>query len=199
MKTISGSVISCLLAASVYSTMVAAQESQTDISKPAPVTENGITYISGGVGDVEAKEMKRAAKDYDLMLTFATREHGAYLSDVKIDIEDAKGNSVLSTVSDGPIFLADMPPGRYHIKAETEGKVVGTDVQITGRKRVGTTLVWPEKMVTSSPPAPSPESTISSDTSRTPESAAPTNTAPAENTAPTNEAPPAAPENLQSK
>jgi hypothetical protein len=55
--------------------------------------------------------MKVAAQDYDLMLTFAT-DGGKYLADIHLQIEDMNGNTLLSTVSKGPLFLANLPVGR---------------------------------------------------------------------------------------
>jgi hypothetical protein len=167
MKVNRRSLIACLLTGLVYSAGVSAQDQQ-DLSSPATenggvypnaATENGITYMSGGIGEQEAKAMKQAAKDYDMVLTFATRERGAYVADVKVDIEDAKGNNVLSTVSEGPIFLADMPPGKYVVKAETEGKTVTKQVNVNGHKPVQNSVLWPQKLVQTKPLAPeaSPE------------------------------------------
>jgi len=120
---------------------------------PAPITENGVTYMSGGIGANEANEMKRAAKKYDLMLTFATKERGEYVADVKVDIQNAKGQNVLSTVSDGPILLADLPPGKYKIKAETEGKQIVKNVYVSGKAPVKMALLWPRSLVETPPPA----------------------------------------------
>jgi hypothetical protein len=45
-----------------------------------------------------------------------------YVSDVKIDIRDRQGTAVLSAASDGPFFLANLPPGRYTVTATRNGK-----------------------------------------------------------------------------
>lgn len=119
-------------------------------SGPTPVSENGVKYLSGGVGDNELKEINNAAKDYDLKLTFATAKHGAFLADVDVKIEDSKGNTVIDTTSDGPIFLADLPKGTYKIKAEAGDKKLEKRVTINGKQRVNTTFTWPEQVVQTS-------------------------------------------------
>ena len=43
------------------------------MSRLEPQTVNGVTYLCGGVGADEAKFMKRSAREYDMMLTFATK------------------------------------------------------------------------------------------------------------------------------
>ncbi|HVK53636.1 MAG TPA: hypothetical protein VM532_01265 [Burkholderiales bacterium] len=136
-----------------------AQKPAAEISAPTPATENGVTYMSGGIGESEAEFMKRAAKDYDVMLTFATKEQGAYIADVKVDIEDSKGNNVLSTVSEGPIFVADVPPGQYRVTAEAEGKAVTKNIHVSGKQGVKQSLLWSQKDVQTPAPAPSNETT----------------------------------------
>jgi hypothetical protein len=66
--------------------------------------------------------MRALRADYNLQLTFATRQTGAYRSDVQLDIADAKGASVLSVANTGPMFFAKLPPGTYRISAAAEGK-----------------------------------------------------------------------------
>jgi hypothetical protein len=64
--------------------------------------------------------MKVAAHDYALMLTSATNG-GKYLADIDLQIEDMKGNTLLNTVSKGPLFLANLPVGRYKVTASAQG------------------------------------------------------------------------------
>jgi hypothetical protein len=58
-------------------------------SAPAAQTQNGITFVTGGIGKPEAAAMKAAAGHYDLMITFADRS-GDYVADVDVKIQDAK-------------------------------------------------------------------------------------------------------------
>ena len=88
----------------------------------APTTENGITYVSGGIGEGQAQAMMGMRKDYNLQLTFAMKGTGEYLADVKVNIQDAKGKEILETVSSGPLFYAKLPQGRYKVTAEFNGK-----------------------------------------------------------------------------
>jgi hypothetical protein len=112
---------------------------------PRASTANGITYVCGGVGSDEAERMKRAARDYDLMLTFATKT-GSYVSDVQVDVADARGHSLLNTTCNGPIMLVDLPKaGRYHIRGESEGRAASGDVLLRpGTKGTALHLVLPD-------------------------------------------------------
>src|SRR5215212_7147392 len=76
-----------------------------------PKTENNISYISGGVGKDEQELADSIGRyGYNLQLVFAEQQTGAYLADVRVRIQDLKGGVVLDTVSDGPMFLAKLPP-----------------------------------------------------------------------------------------
>jgi hypothetical protein len=116
---------------------------------PATQTQNGITYVTGGFGDPEAASMKAAAKDYDLMLTFAERR-GDYLADVKVDIKDMKGGTILDIVS-GPILLVNLPSGRYTIQAEEYGKPMVKTVNVTSRHHEQFVYTWPNDIDKNAP------------------------------------------------
>jgi hypothetical protein len=78
---------------------------------------------------------------YNVQLVFA-EQTGAFLADVNLHITDAAGNTVLDTVSEGPMFLAKLPPGQYRVAAQANGAVRTATVDASrGAKR--TTLVWP--------------------------------------------------------
>lgn len=96
----------------------------------APTTENGITYVSGGIGEGQAQAMMGMRKDYNLQLTFAIKGTGEYLADVKVNIQDAKGKEILETVSAGPLFYAKLPHGRYKVTAEFNGKPLAKSTNI---------------------------------------------------------------------
>jgi hypothetical protein len=95
-----------------------------------PQQQNGITYINGGVGEEEQGAMKAQRADYNLLLTFATQQSGAYRSDVQLDIMDAKGTNLLSVANTGPMFFAKLPPGTYRISAAAEGKTFKRTVKV---------------------------------------------------------------------
>ncbi|WP_075794375.1 hypothetical protein [Massilia putida] len=97
---------------------------------PTPHQQNGIAYINGGIGEEEQGAMKAQRADYNLLLTFATQQSGAYRSDVQLDIMDAKGTNLLSLANTGPMFFAKLPPGTYRISAAAEGKTFKRTVKV---------------------------------------------------------------------
>jgi hypothetical protein len=106
-----------------------------------PKEQNGISYINGGVGQDEQNAMRALKADYNLQLTFATKQTGAYRSDVQLDIADTKGGSVLSVANAGPMFFAKLPAGTYRISAAAEGKTFKRTLKLgNGAKEM--TLHW---------------------------------------------------------
>lgn len=106
-----------------------------------PQQQNGVNYINGGVGQDEQNAMRALRADYNLLLTFATKQSGAFRSDVQLDIADAKGTSLLSVPNTGPMFYAKLAPGTYRISAAAEGKTFKRTVKI-GNAPKEMTLHW---------------------------------------------------------
>lgn len=110
---------------------------------PQPKTENGITYVSGGIGEDEAKAMREEAKHYPLSMVFSANKNNEYLADVRVTIKDAAGKEVLSAISDGPIMLLKLPAGRYTIEAEVEGETLRRTVHVRADGEQQIAFHWP--------------------------------------------------------
>jgi hypothetical protein len=108
-----------------------------------PRTENGVTFVSGGVGDEGVQQIRQIEKEYDLRLLFAVQGSGEYLSGVYVKILDKNGNALVDTKSDGPYFLAKLSPGKYDVIAESRGKSIEKRVEITHGHAVSQSLYWP--------------------------------------------------------
>ncbi len=100
------------------------------LAAPTQKQQNGITYVNGGVGEEEQAAMKAQRADYNLLLTFATKQSGAYRSDVQLDIMDAKGANLVTAANTGPMFFAKLPPGTYRVSAAAEGKTFKRTVKV---------------------------------------------------------------------
>lgn len=112
-----------------------------DEGMPEVKTANGVSYTSGGIGDVERDAMQQHAKDYNLRLTFAVNS-GQYLADVKVSILNAKGRSVMAAVSDGPWFYAKLAPGKYTVKAEVDGKTQTRSITVGKNRTAVAAMIW---------------------------------------------------------
>jgi hypothetical protein len=156
---ISNALLAALGLASSFASPLAVAQSAVDKSAfdsrppPAPMTVlephtvNGVTYMCGGVGANEVAMMKRSARDYDMMLTFATKR-GEYLADVNVGIKDAQGKSLLQARCDGPIMLVDFPQGgTYRVHAETGGYSLNKTARISEKQNRTASVVmhWPQQ------------------------------------------------------
>ena len=75
-----------------------------------PERQNGIQFLSGGIGVEERNAMQAESKVYNLKLSFSLKD-GAYIADVKVAIDSGK-KPLVRTNSDGPLFYAKLPPGK---------------------------------------------------------------------------------------
>lgn len=115
-----------------------------DSSAPTlqPVTEGGITYVSGGIGLEEIQALNEGTGDYNLKLVFAEKGSGAYIADVKLSIMNMKGQKILEAVSDGPWFFVKLAPGRYKISAEAEGQSQVQQARVGGGRQTQLHFYW---------------------------------------------------------
>lgn len=116
----------------------------TQSALPQPKTENGITYLSGGIGHEEALAMKAEAKRYPLSMVFSEGKRGEYLADIDVTIRNSLGKTVLTTVSDGPIMLLKLPAGEYKIAATRNGKTLRRSVIVGHTGDMALSFNWPQ-------------------------------------------------------
>jgi hypothetical protein len=119
-----------------FSLAAAAQAAIVESQHPG-----GVRSLQGGVGEAEQQQMKAAAADYSLGLTFAA-DSGAYLADVAVRVLDAKGRTVFDTTVRNPIVLVDLPAGRYSIEATYQGRTQRSSVTLAQGKSRAVTLRW---------------------------------------------------------
>lgn len=77
------------------------------------------SWISGGVGDDEIKEMRKAAAAYNVHLMFSNRQ-GHYLADIPFKVSKLDGRELYSGVSEGPLLYLKLPPGSYRIAVQLD-------------------------------------------------------------------------------
>jgi len=80
-------------------------------------SDQGIRYVSGGVGEDELAEINALSGQFNLRLLFAMQGSGDYLADVRVKVVDSRGAVVLNATSNGPLLLTQLPPGTYTVEA----------------------------------------------------------------------------------
>ena len=102
----------------------------------------GTAFMSGGVGQEERARMLKMAQGCDLKLEFADR-HGDYLSDVKVTVDDQHGKQILRTTTAGPWLYAELPQGKYDVKASFGDRTEEIkDLEISQGRPVSRLLHW---------------------------------------------------------
>lgn len=77
-------------------------------------TKSSVPVVSGGVGDEDMARMKSLQSKYNLKLLI-TEANGTFLSDTHVQIKDMKGRTLADASTDGPVFLAKLPVGKYKV------------------------------------------------------------------------------------
>lgn len=110
-----------------------------------PQTQGEVTFVSGGVGVDEQNAMQAMQADYNLSLLFSIKGTGAYVSDVKVRITDSSGNTLMESVSDGPMLFAKLKPGRYIVTVDRDGQVIRKTATVGGKQRTPLSFTWPQE------------------------------------------------------
>ncbi|NUT75059.1 carboxypeptidase regulatory-like domain-containing protein [Pseudomonas sp. C1C7] len=82
--------------------------------------QNGIAYLSGGIGEDESKAIQQTT-GYNLHMTFSTGPQNEYVPDVDVVVQKAPGQPVLTLNQAGPLVYAQLPPGKYTVVATRNG------------------------------------------------------------------------------
>ncbi|WP_053181146.1 hypothetical protein [Pseudomonas thivervalensis] len=87
-----------------------------------PMQQNGMTYLSGGIGEDEARAIEQA-QGYNLHMTFAIGPENKYVPDVEVTVQNASGQTLLTLSDAGPLVYVQLPPGKYNVVATRNGEV----------------------------------------------------------------------------
>jgi hypothetical protein len=105
-------------------------------------TQGDVVFVSGGIGSDEQNALQTVRADYNLSLLFSVRGTGEYLSDIKVSITDSRGNMILETISEGPMLLAQLKPGRYTVIADLEGQTAQRTAVVGNKRRTSISFIW---------------------------------------------------------
>ena len=112
---------------------------------PPVKASSGITYVSGGIGDDEEIHIRRAAKDFGLLLEFTEVErgklHGHWSSDVNVTVI-AGNKQLFAAQADGPLMTIGLKPGSYAIEAERAGVKLVKRVEVKAGAVTRERFIW---------------------------------------------------------
>ena len=135
MKTLLKIIISAQLI--LISSWVVAQIPDTQYSE-------GISYITGGVGDGETTAILSEAKQWPLLLEMSQIENGrgVWIFGAGIKISNSKKQAVFDAQADGPYMLINLVPGDYVIDATYQGIVQKRALSIKADSPQKISLFW---------------------------------------------------------
>jgi hypothetical protein len=112
---------------------------------PPSKTQGDISFITGGIGTDESSAMFAAAKKWSLLIEMSEIDgsgRGAWIAGIDIRVLNAKQQSILETVCDGPLMLLNVPPGQYIVEASYQGKLLKRSVVLKEGDPQKLTLFW---------------------------------------------------------
>jgi hypothetical protein len=102
-----------------------------EVTGPQTQHQGQVSFVSGGASSEERDAIRSMQNNFNMRLLFAATRSGEYLADVGVNLVDARGNVMLDTLSEGPIFYAHVPAGRYKLTVTSEGKSQTKNVSIS--------------------------------------------------------------------
>jgi hypothetical protein len=111
-----------------------------------PVHKSGtVEYLSGGIGQDEARAIEGEARHWPLTLEFAVKDkqRADFAADVKVLVRDAKGHTMLDLTAAGPLLLAKLPAGHYRIDATFAGKTLHEKAIVKPGRPAKAVFLWP--------------------------------------------------------
>ncbi|MCM8597006.1 carboxypeptidase regulatory-like domain-containing protein [Accumulibacter sp.] len=101
-----------------------------------------VSHASARIGDDDPVEVEVLRREHNLQLVFALKGSGEYLADVRVAIYQSPGEKILGAVSGGPFFFVSLPPGRYRIDAELNGKTLTRSLTMPAKGRRDLYFYW---------------------------------------------------------
>ena len=112
---------------------------------PETQYSQGISYITGGVGEGEAAAILDEAKQWPLLLEMSQIENGRgvwiFGATIKI-MSSAKKQMAFEAQADGPYMLVNLVPGDYMIEATYEGVMQKRALSIKADSSQKISLFW---------------------------------------------------------
>ncbi|MGB4874822.1 MAG: carboxypeptidase-like regulatory domain-containing protein [Candidatus Competibacter sp.] len=104
-------------------------------------SDQGIRYASGGVGESEREELRAMSDQFNVRVMSAMQSGGEYLADVQVKILNSHGATILSAISKGPYFLAQLPAGSYTVEATAQDQSQKKSAQV-GKGQAQVNFYW---------------------------------------------------------
>ncbi len=103
---------------------------------------HGYQYVTAGIGEEEAAQMKKIAKNYTLNLLFSEGVVGRWAMDVNVNIYDEASNLMFRVKGAKPVLYVNLPAGTYTILASNNGQKLRHKVMLEADANKKVILNW---------------------------------------------------------
>jgi hypothetical protein len=103
---------------------------------------HGYQYVTAGIGEEEAAQMKKIAKNYTLNLLFSEGVVGRWALNVNVNIYDEASNLMFRIVGAKPVLYVNLPAGTYTILANNNGNKLRHKVMLEANTNKKVVLNW---------------------------------------------------------
>ena len=118
--------------------------SQIALAQPLQIrnSAHGYKYVTAGIGEEEAVQMKRIAKNFTLNLLFSEGLVGRWAMNVNVNIYDEASGLVFRLVGAKPVLYVNLPAGTYTILANNNGQKLRYKVTLEDNANKKVVLNW---------------------------------------------------------
>ena len=118
--------------------------SQISLAEPLQMRRSvhGYQYVTAGIGEEEAAQMKKISKKYTLNLLFSEGLVGRWATDVNVNIYDEASNLMFRIVAAKPVLYVNLPAGTYTILANNNGNKLRHKVTLEADVNQKVVLNW---------------------------------------------------------
>jgi hypothetical protein len=111
---------------------------------PQTQSSQGVSYITGGVGEEESTAILAEAKQWPLLLELSQLENGrgVWIFGSQIKILNAKNAVVFDAKADGPYMLINLIAGDYAIQASYQGVVQNRSISVKAGQSQKISIFW---------------------------------------------------------
>ena len=111
---------------------------------PETQHSQGISYVTGGVGESETVAILADAKQWPLLLEMSQLENGrgVWIFGASIKIMNSKKQMIFDAQADGPYMLINLESGDYVIEATYQGMVQKRTLSIKSDSPQKVSLFW---------------------------------------------------------
>ena len=111
---------------------------------PPTQYSQGISYITGGVGDEESSAILAEAKQWPLLLELSQLENGrgVWIFGSQIKILNAQNTVIFDAKAEGPYMLINLGAGEYAIVANYQGVEQKRSISIKAGQAQKISIFW---------------------------------------------------------